>query len=291
MNKKSFTLIELLVVIAIIGILSSLVIARFSDWGDNARIANTLQWSSGVHRLLGSSLLAHWKMDECDGTVVSDISGYGNQGDIIGTVPFQTDTPSGEGCSLYFDGTSSVNCVETNFNWNYLQEMTISIWFKSNDILTRGIVGSRFWTGSGNRGRMFYRNSSDPDGLWRWYIIYTNTNDEYSSLASLYNGLSMGKWHHSVLVIHPNGDGAIYLEGIKHNDWATPANFKNWNSAKGGAEGDDLPFAIGRAGGVGYTSLSFFGSIDDVRIYDTALTAEEISRIYAESKDSYLAYE
>jgi prepilin-type N-terminal cleavage/methylation domain-containing protein len=63
MSKKSFTLIELLIVIAIIGILSSLVIARFSNVRDNARIANTLQWSAGIHRTLGANLVGYWPLN------------------------------------------------------------------------------------------------------------------------------------------------------------------------------------------------------------------------------------
>jgi prepilin-type N-terminal cleavage/methylation domain-containing protein len=80
MNKKSFTLIELLVVIAIIGILSSLVIGRFSDWGENARISNTLQWSAGTHRVLGAHLVGHWPLNEGSEMVAKDVSGYDNHG-------------------------------------------------------------------------------------------------------------------------------------------------------------------------------------------------------------------
>ena len=76
MDKKSFTLIELLVVIAIIGILSSLVIGRFNNLQERARIANTLQWSAGVHRTLGANLVGHWPLNGD----LNDISGYGING-------------------------------------------------------------------------------------------------------------------------------------------------------------------------------------------------------------------
>jgi hypothetical protein len=45
-------------------------------------------------------------------------------------------------------------------------------------------------------------------------------------------------------------------------------------------------FRMGRG-----SSFYFNGALSDVRIYNTALTAEEVSRIYAETKDQYLVYE
>ncbi len=147
MNKKSFTLIELLVVIAIIGILSSLIIARFSNVRESARIANTLQWSS--------------------------------------------------------------------------------------------------------------------------------------------NNIILSKWYHSVYTIKPDGSSILYLDGQVYSNHDSLTGFVNWDSADEN-EIDDKKLAIGRGGGVGFNSVNYHGNVDDVRIYGEAFTSEEVSRLYAESVDSFL---
>jgi prepilin-type N-terminal cleavage/methylation domain-containing protein len=288
MNKKSFTLIELLVVIAIIGILSSLVIARFSDVRDNARISNALQWSSGTHRLLGSNLLAHWKIDKCSGIEITDLSGYGNHGSIEGAVVFDNNTPSGGGCSLYFDASSVNNYMATNFNWNHLQNMTVSVWFKLKDWNSRGVMGSYYHTGTENRGRMFYRNSlgNDNSSIMRWLFVYRNNNDGYSTLTRIYNNISLDRWHQAVFSLRNDGSYNFYLDGSFYGT-GTASNFFSWSSIeKDSLNDNDLFIGKGRSNG-----WVMNGNIDDIRIYGEALTAEEVSRIYAETKDKYLVYE
>ncbi len=269
MNKKSFTLIELLVVIAIIGILSSLVIARFSDWGDNARIANTLQWSAGIHRTLGANLVGHWPLNGD----ANDISGYGNDGTMNGFTgdPWSLNSVPGTGNrALDFDGTDDyVDCGNSAI-LNITNAITISVWIKQDTITGwQLIVGKTTHYGTLINGYGF-RRVNNSNNIQGWIGNGTTLSD--TSFPCLTN-----EWSHIILTYASGVGGGIWKNGIRV---ASLANVGNINPSTANL-------------GMGYinTSSYYNGLISDVRIYDTVLTAEEVSRIYVETKDQYLAYE
>jgi prepilin-type N-terminal cleavage/methylation domain-containing protein len=131
MNKKSFTLIELLVVIAIIGILSSLVIARFSNISESARIANTLQWAAGTHRTLGANLIGHWPLNEGSGTIANDISGYGNNM-TLSDIEWVSGITGTDNMALKLHETNGSYFIKPIDVGLDLNNETISFWMKNN---------------------------------------------------------------------------------------------------------------------------------------------------------------
>jgi prepilin-type N-terminal cleavage/methylation domain-containing protein len=274
MNKKSFTLIELLVVIAIIGILSSLVIARFSNARDNARIANTLQWAAGQHRMLGANLVGHWPLNEGSGSVVKDISGYGHDGAINSAV-FSLDRPDQAGYSLGFSPNSNV-VVQGTSTLSLADGYTIFAWIKhSSESGHQGTIVSK------NVANGYYRFRYDHSvNKIQWHAMY---NGETSLSVTRSVTLDPTKWHHigvSVKNIDSNNVSiSVLIDGevVSSHTRLGPIIGNNENLFFG---------ALNASGGQQFTGL-----ISDVRIYDTALTAEEIGRIYAETKDKYLVYE
>jgi prepilin-type N-terminal cleavage/methylation domain-containing protein len=277
MNKKSFTLIELLVVIAIIGILSSLVVARFSNVRDNARIANTLQWAGGVHKLLGANLVGHWPLNEGEGVTIKDISGYGNHGTLGDGVCVnpETDTcpkwvngvPGAGSASLEFDG------VDDYVEASYIPEITyngtfsISFWvYQSSTASQKGLIIQ-------NSGGPSDRNGMGIISGGQVSIRYYDG----SSYTTKSGATSQDQWNH-IVGINDGGALKIYINGGEKNDTSGGVYLFITNK-----------FIIGK--NTDTTEDFFKGKISDVRIYGTALTAEEVNRIYAETKDKYLVYE
>jgi prepilin-type N-terminal cleavage/methylation domain-containing protein len=275
MNKKSFTLIELLVVIAIIGILSSLVIARFSDVRGDARIANTLQWAAGQHRLIGANLVGHWPLNEGSGasTPIKDLSGYGHTGTMVNFSgnPWVAGVPGTGNMALNFSGAQSValpnanELIKDNNNW------TMSAWFKATSIGSYAssdrVITLRY--ASGNTATslsLAYDNQAQ--------FLYRKADNNFGYLT--YTGIKTGEWYHLVGTFN----------GVTYTAYLNGADKKTANDTFAG-----LSSEVAHIGSFANSSFFFSGAISDVRIYNTAITAEEVSRIYAETKDKYLVYE
>jgi prepilin-type N-terminal cleavage/methylation domain-containing protein len=280
MNKKSFTLIELLVVIAIIGILSSLVIARFNNTRENERIANTLQWAAGQHRMLGANLVGHWPLSGN----LSDISGYGKHGTWGGGgSPSYTSGPGGDMKALVVTQNSDGVLVpilidNTNFGSSNAQ-YTFSTWLYLSGHKGAGqsvIMGAAYYGGFG----LFIASDGST---------YTNANTYLRITSNQYQtnnfSLELNKWYNLVSILdRPNSKISFYANGVL---------ISQINIGAGSFSHDTRDFkinGINQPGGGG-PWINIAGLFSDARVYDTALTAEEIGRIYAETRDKYLVYE
>jgi prepilin-type N-terminal cleavage/methylation domain-containing protein len=271
-GKKSFTLIELLVVIAIIGILSSLIIARFNNVRENARIANTLQWSAGQHRLIGANLIGHWPLNGN----LNDISGNGNHGKWKNTNdPVPSDKWSrGISYENSLNLNGSVDYVDINSINSITSSFTYSFWFKYSGIGNTwgGIVGISDDNSYNAEVRL-----SEPTSLG--IIQFRISKDGHLSSAWISSEIGINYWTH-IVATRNNGLGSdLFING------ESVGFFTNTDDV---AQIFTNTFKIGK---LAYSTLYVGGLINDVRVYDTALTAEEVSRIYAETKDKYLVYE
>ncbi len=284
MNKESFTLIELLVVIAIIGILSSLVIARFSNWNDEARIANALQWSAGVHRTLGANLVGHWPLNGN----LDDISGYNNHGQWKET---SDPVPS----NRWIEGVVNTNSLSLIFNE---EGDYFSVSNPDNSLLNTTLYTVSFWYRAENLDSIFLssndkrffshlvRNDVVLSSYWNGYDMriwdtgqagFHVWGDNTVISAQGGTGLRNGKWHHLVGTFD-NESVKLYINGrlIQTSFYNDTMNLEN-----------SRPIFLAT-----YNYQQLHDAVAaDLKIYHTVLTAEEVSRIYAESKDKYLAYE
>ena len=189
--------------------------------------------------------------------------------------------------AYYFNGTSAfvgINYSEI-FNFSPTGELTISTWFK---ISQAGNVGSvlvaksppiyTYNSGSGRRdyglllsyaanGNILMPNSGNT--------LQAGNNDEVCFST---NQLSLGVWCQGV-VTYSNTNWKIFLNGMLLSTKA----FINGVSV---ASSDSFPLyqstgnlAIGRKGDAPYDY--FNGSISDVRIYNRALSSNEVAQLYA----------
>jgi hypothetical protein len=206
-------------------------------------------------------LVGHWKLDEATSSVAYDFSGNGNDGSTSGAVATSTDYCLIGRC-YNFDGTDDY--VEVNHNDDLVISdgtITMSLWIKVDES-PGGIMGLIEKT-KGSPRNNYYLNIRDDGrilgGVWDddvQYYQYFNTN---------INDL-LGEWVNVVFV----ADGQYakaYLNGSldAQTDWGVIS-----------IGSDDENLRIGdRKGG------SFFnGLIDDVRIYNRALSADEIQHLY-----------
>jgi hypothetical protein len=117
----------------------------------------------------------------------------------------------------------------------------------------------------------------NPDGtLWPWYVLsrgqdvighYENGEDNNPAFQS--EPVDDSEWHQAVFSVDSNG-GKLFIDGEL-------VSTKAWRGAPTVVT-SELPLTIGRY--LGQDTGYFAGTIDDVRIYDRALSAAEVSQLY-----------
>jgi len=253
MSRHAFTLVELLVVIAIIGLLSGVAMVQVSSSREKARLAKNFSYEASVSHAVGDDVFAQWDFDDCSGTTAVDTSGNGLNGTLTGGPTWSTDTPSGKGCSLSFNGSSayvSIPYVSTTSS-----SLTYSLWFKPATAATQTLIAYR---------STLVRVSNIAIS---WYP------DVNLSVGMVSKAVSTNVWHQ--LVIDHNGTSySVYLDG----------------SLAGSGTASVLQNAIYGTAGIGvYAGAQFYsGLIDNVRIYSRSMTASEIKKQYTEALPKYL---
>ncbi|MCF7975492.1 MAG: discoidin domain-containing protein [Phycisphaerae bacterium] len=209
------------------------------------------------------SLVGYWALDETEGLIAADSSGYGNDGTLVGMTGTEWTTGT-QGGALAFNGAvGSPQYVDCG-NSTSLQlsgSVTISAWVKmnaGNDALYMGI-GGRLKTAP-YQGFSLVRHSSNVFRLW----ADNGAGDIAGFDASSDATYTDTEWHQVVGVVD-DGISTLYVDGVKQ---ALQGEVSLTDSGE---------YAhIGRQ----YSGLDdryWNGLIDEFRIYYRALSAQEIS--------------
>jgi prepilin-type N-terminal cleavage/methylation domain-containing protein len=201
----------------------------------------------GAVSTLGNGLIAHYKMNDADCSTVEDTKGNDGSGTC-------TADPSGViGGALGLNGSSDYISA-TTFKGLPLP-FSISLWFKT----------------SGSNFEECMINWGSTDGLVEFGFIdnllslNSNTGGSWSPDSGRLPGLRDGAWHYGVLAINISGDASLWIDG----DLKTAATGLGTDVID-----DDGPFlTLGMR--ATYSDSPFNGSLDDVRIYNRALTGPE----------------
>jgi prepilin-type N-terminal cleavage/methylation domain-containing protein len=106
-KQTGFTIVELLIVIVVIGILAAITIVAYNGIQDRARLSAGLAFEEQFRTKYFIDSTGMWDFDECSGSTVKNTSETNNTDTITGTATWLTDTPTGKGCALRFDGTTT----------------------------------------------------------------------------------------------------------------------------------------------------------------------------------------
>jgi len=212
---------------------------------------------------INTGLQGFWPLSDNDTTAV-DLSGNGNDGTESGGVTWSADD---KGLSASFDGVDDRFVLSNGLSRNQTA-MTISAWVKPDVVSTNTMV----YYESNNTGTQFTRinlvvNSGSVQTGGR-----DDDGDSFTTFAQSNTGIvATNIWQHLVAVVDPTGGGCkVYLDG------ENVTNTSN-NTGDGFPDTDPLYYAIGSHSSNSYT---FDGNIQNVRVYNRALSAAEVSRLY-----------
>ena len=200
-----------------------------------------------------AGLIHHWTFDEGGGTTAADSVG-GFTGTLVNG-PVWTAGHSGN--ALFFDGSNDyVNAGAAALG--VTNEITVSAWVKAT-----GTLGGWSYQGIVTRGAYVYPFALQREGTAGLRTVVRTNNTSYLSAA---NSLTANAWHHVALTYRP-GERKLYVDGT-----LVASNAPSGTALTGADAGEIL--TIGSLpGGTG----TFNGSIDDVRIYNRALSAAEVA--------------
>lgn len=226
-----------------------------------------------------TGLNAYWNFDETSGTTAADSSGNGNTGTLVG-LPGDSSTwvPGIVNNAIYCSGAneyvSVADAPALNFGTNNPVAFSLSAWVKSalnatgsgSQVDGAGILAK----GYGGGGEIF---AFDVHlGNYRFYVRSANNGAGTSAITSV--PCLSNIWEHIVATVDlTNNIMNVYVNGQLSLSILPPATLNTNNH----------PLTIGaREGGpaTGY-NLPFIGTIDDVRVYDRALNAADVSALYA----------
>jgi hypothetical protein len=215
---------------------------------------------------LAKGLVACYLFSEGNGDKVYDLSGNGNTGTFTGIAFPSTATSGWNPCKfgkgLSFDGINDYVSVPDNDSLDFATDFTISFWFKTSVATANYVVPiSKMYGVSPYPG--WYIEMSNT---YNYIAAYSDGNTKISYAKNLFDGI----WHHCAVTKHVSGTSLrnLYIEGISvANDSQTAVT--SVNSAV-------MNIGIYNFG----PSYYFNGSIDEVLLYNRALSAQEVLQLY-----------
>lgn len=208
--------------------------------------------SGAVSEVLTRGLVGHWTFDDGGGSIARDFSGRGNHGAVRGAPKW---TEGIIGGALEFDGMDDFVSIPNESQFDMTGSVTVSAWIRVESFTKswQAIVtkGDRAW-------RLHRAGSRKSVGFACSDLSRNQTGDLLGD-----KDVANGQWHHVAGVL----DGtrmSIYVNGALDASAASSPNISvNDYSVLIGANEQ----ASGRL---------FRGLIDDVRIYDRALSVDEL---------------
>lgn len=207
-----------------------------------------------------TGLVGWWKFDEGTGTVAFDSSGNNNNGTLTGTtIPTWISGIVGSN-ALSFNGTSSYVNLNNPTSLQISNNQSISLWIYPYDFSSRRNPYAKAYGGEGTI-------TQETNGsLSYYYGTGAGNTTPYQGFNSG-SVLKLNTWNYITLVRD--------LTNMKLY-WYDNGNLVNQTAASYSvASTSSLPVTIG----TGYAG-NYNGSIDDVRIYNRALSSAEINQIY-----------
>lgn len=223
----------------------------------NKNPQQTLTYSTYVDKSKGATtntdvtdgLVGWWKLN---GNLASSVgAATGTQSGGVVAVNGQNNTPNG---AYSFNGTDGYIAIPGTWGGSSWSATTVSAWYKGT--ATNGSFQALVQPVDAN----FIHLSLSASGN---NAVYVNSG----SILTPISAQSVGAWHHAVIATQ-SGSTSYYLDGVKIGS-TIATTYTNLTATT------SLQF------GRGFGSSRYFnGTLDDIRIYNRALSGSEVLQLY-----------
>ncbi len=215
---------------------------------------------------LGNSVRGWWSFNERGGSILLDLSGESNVGTLTNMDTNICWVTGYAGKAMIFNGSNGCVSCPNSSSLNLTNEISVEVWLKPDvrgnyhTIVTKGSYAYSLYTiggtgaGTGAYGRIYWQVGNPTNGYNVCHIVQ----------KPLYSN----HWYHVVSTYRP-GLSRIYIDGQLQPDGVVTC-------AAAGIRTNDSALTIGASAGYTYNE-----AIDDMRIYDRALTEMEVYNRYA----------
>ncbi|MEO1394226.1 MAG: choice-of-anchor Q domain-containing protein [Cyanobacteria bacterium J06634_5] len=221
-------------------------------------------------------LVAHLNLNEGKGVRAQDSSPAGgkNPGTLVGNPRWTTGMKQG---AVDFDGKGDLIKLNSSndINLKTHKERTVSLWFKADNINTGNQRQVLYEEGGRSRGANIYLHKG------HLYVGGWNTPKQESGWSGTWlktNKISANKWHHVDLVL----EGGTQVKEKAFHGFLDGRKFDSgkgsqlWGHGAGIGVGGVHNGTLFHDGFSPNSGSGFAGAIDDVRVFNDALTANEI---------------
>ncbi len=222
---------------------------------------------TGASSSLPGGLIDHWKFDEGSGTTAAD-----SVGSITGTLSgTQWVTPGHVGASaLSFNGSSAY--VQLASLPTSTGDLTVTFWMKLSSLAVNQVA--------------IYFPTAMPDSTDGMVIGFYRVNNSLLTTArahsatygkeSTANSIAANTWYHIAVTKTAGQIQKIYINAVDSTTASTTGDGNSWGISQGFA----MIGADDTGPGVDPTGSFWNGQLDDVRLYDHQLSAQEIANIF-----------
>ena len=245
---------------------------QLGTWGDPTRVdyfkgqmdevkvyKRALSYEEIKEEYNKGSLIMYMPFDEGNGTTVNDLSSNGHNGLLVNGPSWTTGQKGG---AVVFDGSHYVDLGAST--WFNRQTFTISLWVNPGttqlqyaDIIDNNHRNDISWV---------IQQNMDETNKYYWGYSTNGSATHFELKPSVWSHLTVSRDGSS-------GENKVYINGLLVNSTISPANI-NYDGTE--------YLRLGKWGGWLWNGhyREWNGSMDDLKIYDRTLTAEEIKAEY-----------
>jgi len=215
---------------------------------------------------VSAGLIAHWEFDEGSGTIARDSSGNGYDGTLQGD-PQWVAGMVGSG-ALSLDGTDGLVEVGHDASLSLTDTLTITAWVRVHNLSTYYFLVCKQPSGTARDnypGNYEFRTEVNSGAL---QFGHQETEGEQYTFYTSDSPIAVEQWHHVAVTVTRGDLVEFYIDGVAAGSSEQSTNFGVLN---------DEPVRIGgRKDGYSF----FNGILDDIRLYDRALSAIQIQKLF-----------